>query len=217
MKKNAYKTTITSIGLLLIVGTALWLYSHYGEIKSAAIDKKKSETAAYIKTHASAAVKPDDFRNGDTARQQQVFQSFFEAVQSPQLVRIKVWDRNLTVIWSNFGDLAGQRFPENHEVQEALAGEVEFEIEKQKPEHFSERQFYELSETYVPISDAKGNIVGVVEVYQPTLSLHEEIRSQFQKAALPVVAIVVAGYGLLAFLLRLFMTHKKIGVSENPI
>jgi hypothetical protein len=216
MKLDSYTSAVATIGFLLMTGGAVWLYSRHEEIKTAVIDKKKSETAAYVKTRAVGLLKPEDFQDGDALRQRQVFRSFFDAVQSPELVRIKVWDRNLTVIWSNFDDLSGQRFPDNHEVQEALQGEVKFEIEKKKPEHFSERQFYELSETYVPISDAKGHIVGVVEVYQPTTSLREEIGSQFRKSALPAAATVVTGYGLLVSLLRLFMTRKKMAVSEKP-
>ena len=217
MKTDAFKTVVIGFGILLFAVVALWLYSRHSEIRAGVIERKKAETATYIRDRAAALVDTEVFAGGDSIRQRRVFQSFFDAIQSPELVRIKVWDRNLTVLWSNFGELIGQRFPENHEMQEALAGEVEFEIEKQKPEHFSERQFYELSETYVPISDAKGQIVGVVEVYQPTLPLHEEIRSQFHKAALPVGVFMFVGYGALVILLRLLMAPKKIGVGENPI
>ncbi len=217
MKESAYKGIVFIFGLLLLGVVALWLYSRYSEIRTAAIERKKSETAAYIKSRVSAMVDPAVFDGGDFIRQRQVFQSFFDTIRSRQLAGVNVWDRNMTVLWSNLGELNGRRFPENHGVRKALDGEVEFGMGRQNTEHFTGRQFYELSYTYVPISDAKGNIVGVVELYQPTLSLHEEIGSEFKQAALPVGAFMFIGYGTLVLLLHMFMAPKNLGVGENPI
>jgi len=217
MKEGAYKTVVLGFGFLLFVVVALWLYSRYSEIRTAAIERKKAETAGYIKSRVSAMVDPAVFGGGDFIRQRQVFQSFFDTIRSRQLAGIKVWDRDMTVLWSNLGELTGQRFPENREVRRALDGEVEFGVGRQKTEHFTGRQLHELSYTYVPISDAKGNIVGVVEVYQPTLSLHEEIGSEFQQAALPVGTFMFIGYGMLVLLLHMLMAPKNLAVGENPI
>lgn len=211
MKTDPFRGAVIGFGIFLFAGVALWLYSRYSEIRTAVIEQKKAETAAYVRSHAATALKLKAFTEADSVRRRQAFQSFFEAIQSPEVVRIKVWNRNPTVLWSNFGELGGGRFPEKHVVLEALGGEVEFDIEKQKPEHFSARRFAELSETYVPVADAKGEIVGVVEVTQTTLSLHEEIRSRFQKEALPVGVFMFVGYGALVILLHLLMTPKKIG------
>jgi hypothetical protein len=217
MNESAYKGIVLAFGLLLLGVVALWLYSRYSEIRTAAIERKKAETAAYIKSRVSAMVDPAVFDGGDFIRQRQVFQSFFDTIRSRQLAGIKIWDRDMTVLWSNLGELTGQRFPENYEVRKALDGEIEFGVRGQYTEHLTERQFHELSYAYVPISDANGNIVGVVEVYQPTLSLHEEIGSEFQQAALPVGAFMFIGYGMLVVLLHMLMAPKNLGVGENPI
>jgi len=216
MNESACKGIVLAFGLLLLGVVALWLYSRYSEIRTAAIERKKAETAAYIKSRVSAMVDPAVFDGGDFIRQRQVFQSFFDTIRSRQLAGIKIWDRDMTVLWSNLGELTGQRFPENYEVRKALDGEIEFGVRGQYTEHLTERQFHELSYAYVPISDANGNIVGVVEVYQPTLSLHEEIGSEFQQAALPVGALMFIGYGMLVVLLHMLMAPKNLGVGENP-
>ena len=209
MKEAAYKGIVLAFGLLLLAVVALWLYSRYSEIRTAAIDKKKTDTAAYLTSRVSSVIDPAVFGARDSIRQRRVLQSFFDSIQSRELSGLTIWDRDLRVIWSNLGESVQRQSTENRKVREALGGEVGFVIERQKPEQASESQAQELSATYVPISDAKGDILGAVAVYQPTLSLHEEIRSEFNQAALPVGAFMFIGYGMLVILLHMSMTPKS--------
>jgi len=209
MKEGAYKTVVLAFGVLLFAVITLWLYSRYSEIKTGVIERKKTETADNLTSRVSAMVDPAVFSGGDSIRQRQVLQSFFVSIQSRELSGFSVWNRDLTVIWSNIGESVQQQSKEDRKVREAFGGEVGFSIERQKPEHSSESQAQEQCATYVPISDAKGDIVGVVAVYQPALSLHEEIRSEFNQAALPVGAFMFIGYGMLVILLHMLMTPKS--------
>lgn len=204
--KAHYKVSL-GLAALVILGAGLWLWSQYRAITAAAIEKTKTSSAQYVQERARSLIKPEDFSDGDLVRQRKVFETFFEAVQSPNLVRLKVWDRNFTVTWSNLSELIGQRFPDNHEVEEALEGKIEFEIEKPKTEHLTERQYQELGELYVPITGGKGNIVGILEVYQPTHSLRQEVRAEFLRAA-ALAAVVAAALYILA-LLALRSLKKK--------
>lgn len=197
-----YQKVILALALLIVFGTGAWLYSRYSAIKSNAIEKQKAQTAGHIQSLASALLRAEDFSDKDSARQRRAFQSFFEAIQSPEIVRMKVWDKNFTVIWATLTELIGQRFPDNHEVKEALEGKVEFEIDKPKDEHVSERQFQQLSEIYVPIRDSKEEIIGVIEVYQSIVSLNDEVKSNFQKVAIPAIIGALISYVILAFSLR---------------
>ena len=187
-----YKSTI-GVTAIALVGVSLLLYARYEAIKTSVIDKRKAEVAAFIQARASAMIKPEDFNSQDPLRRSKVFESFFEAIHSPELVRMKVWDRNYTVLWSNLTELIGQRFPDNHEVKESFEGKVEFEIDRPKEEHVFERAFLELAEIYVPFPDGDGKIVGVIEIYQPAFSLHQEIRGRFLKSAIPIVIIASLG------------------------
>ena len=217
MKESAYKGIVFAFGLLLLGVVALWLYSRYSEIRTGAIERKKTDTAAYLTSRVSSVVYPAVFGARDSIQQRRVFQSFFDSIQSRELSGLTVWDRDLRVIWSNLGESVQRQSTENRNVREALRGEVGFVIEGQKPEHSPDSHAQELYATYAAISDAKGDIVGVVAVYQPTQSLHEEIRSEFNQAALPVGAFMFTGYGMLVLLLHMLMAPKDLGVGENPI
>jgi signal transduction histidine kinase/ActR/RegA family two-component response regulator len=110
----------------------------------------------------------------------------------PEVVRVKVWDRNATVLWSDEPRLIGQRFPDNDELKEALAGEVSVEIKTLAGrEHAYERTTYTtLAEVYVPIvSKTTGQVVGVVEVYKSPLRLLAAI----QRARFVIWTISLAG------------------------
>jgi len=123
----------------------------------------------------------------------------------PEVVRVQVWDRNATVLWSDEPRLIGQRFPDNDELKEALAGEVSVEIKTlEGREHAYERTSYTtLAEVYVPIvSKRTGQVVGVVEVYKSPLRLLAAI----QRARLVIWTISLAGalilYAVLFALVR---------------
>ncbi len=194
---SRFSKVVMGCALFVALATGLWLYVSYGNIKQAAIEKRKAETAAYLQKRAAALLKAEDFTAGDPALRQQSFQAFFDAVQSPDLVRMKIWNRDFTVVWSELRELIGQRFPDNHEVQEALEGKIEFELAKSKDEQVSERAFQALSETYVPFFNAKGEVVGVFEVYQPVTTLNEGIRSRFRSLARTALIFAALVFGIL--------------------
>jgi hypothetical protein len=209
MIESAYKGIVFAFGLLLLAVVALWLYSRYSEIRTGALERKRDETADYVKGRLSGVVDPAVFGARNSIQRRRVFQSFFNSIQSRELSGVTIWDRELRVIWSNLGESVQGQSTENRKVREALGGEIGLVIERQRSEPASESQVEEQYATYVPISDAKGNILGVVAVYQPTLSLHEEIRSEFNRAALPVGALMFIGYGMLVILLHMLMTPKN--------
>ena len=95
----------------------------------------------------------------------------------PEVVRVKVWDRHATVLWSNEPRLIGQRFPDNDELNAALAGDVSVEMKT-------------LAEVYVPIfSKTTGQVIGVIEVYKSPVRLLATI----QRGRLVVWSISLAG------------------------
>jgi len=99
----------------------------------------------------------------------------------PKIVRIKVWSRDATVIWSDEPRLIGQRFSDDDELKEALAGEVTVEIKTLEGRElaYERPSFTTLAEVYVPIiSKTTGEVVGVVEIYKNPLRLLADLRGR---------------------------------------
>jgi len=118
----------------------------------------------------------------------------------PGVVRIKVWDREATVLWSDEAKLMGQRFPENEELRASLAGKVAVEISRlTKHEHAYERgRSGLLAEVYVPIlSKETGKVLGVVEVYK----IHDRLAATIRWGRIIIWTISLAGGGALYLVL----------------
>lgn len=98
----------------------------------------------------------------------------------PDVVRIKLWNKDMVVVWSDDRRLVGNIFLDNEELKEALKGEIVSELSfLEKSEQKFERKFQNLLELYVPIK-SDGGIEIVFEVYQNLDPMYAEISRQKQ-------------------------------------
>lgn len=208
------------IALILILGNSVFLWTKY----QASLEPTFSENA--MKAHplfqakikkvtdevlAQSMTLPDgSFNLGAGIEAEELFEEFFNTIKSADLFRIKVWDRNYTVLWANATEAIGKSYPDNHEAQEALEGEMEVEVKKgevsatSKSESFTERSFSNYAEVYVPIKDKSGKIVGIIETYVVTEDVVGQLRSEFYKSVITSVA-VSGGIFALAYLALRFL------------
>ena len=100
----------------------------------------------------------------------------------PDIKRIKFWNKDRVIVWSDEKQLVGQHFPDNEELDDAFAGKVVSELSTlEKAENKFERQFKRLLELYVPIKfGASQEIDAVIEIYQNLDPLYRDISSQKQ-------------------------------------
>ena len=127
----------------------------------------------------------------------------------PEIVRIKVWDRTATVVWSDEPRLIGQRFSDDDELRVALAGEVSVEIKTLggRENSYERLNYTTLAEVYVPIvSKTTGQVVGVVEVYKNPIRLLATI----QRAHFVIWTLSLAG-GLILYLVLFPLVRKVYG------
>ena len=125
----------------------------------------------------------------------------------PEVTRIKIWNPEATVLWSDETRLIGQRFPENDELQEALTGRVAIEIKSlTRTENVYEPHGARLAEIYVPIFSSTGAVIGVVEIYKTPARLFATIR----RGTLLIWSISLAGGGVL-FLILLPLVREVYG------
>ncbi|TAN44265.1 MAG: hypothetical protein EPN22_07200 [Nitrospirae bacterium] len=97
----------------------------------------------------------------------------------PDIIRIKIWNKDRVVVWSDDRRLVGQRFPDNDELIEAFEGKIASELSSLgKSEQKFERPYKKLLELYVPIKFPDGKILAVFELYQNLDPLYIDIDSQ---------------------------------------
>src|SRR5205085_1432757 len=72
-------------------------------------------------------------------------------VLGSDIARIKIWSRDLKVVYSDDASTIGRTFAESDELKEALDGHVASEVsDLSKAENVDDRKFGQLLEVYVP-------------------------------------------------------------------
>jgi signal transduction histidine kinase len=135
------------------------------------VSETRETRAKYINAIISHQLTQADFQ---TVKQGTEWESFRQKVTDllslPEVVRVKIYNRQGTLIWSDSVELM-QMAPDakdNPELLEALEGHIEAELSQlEKEEHRFERgSFRSLMELYVPIYfNGSKKVGGVAEVY----------------------------------------------------
>ena len=138
-------------------------------------------TADTILVQALDSTRPIDFVTPFSPSAQEHFEALYRrAVRIPEVVRVKIYDAAMTVVWSDKPPLFGQRFVDNSHLQGALAGRITVNLEthERKGENLYEGpEFSELVEVYVPIVfPDTSQVVGVVETYKMPARVLTKIR-----------------------------------------
>ncbi|MCV2364807.1 HAMP domain-containing histidine kinase [Paucibacter sp. DJ1R-11] len=120
----------------------------------------------------------------------------------PDVLRANVYRRDGQVLWSSNPGLIGQRFADNDELEAAERGELVVHAGRISPDERSKAEHIGLAaavsfyvETYIPVLNPAGQVVGVIELYKAPLALTEAI----ERGRLQVAGMALAG-ALLLFL-----------------
>jgi acyl carrier protein phosphodiesterase len=90
--------------------------------------------------------------------------------------RVKLWNRDQTVVWSDQKELIGENFPDEDVMRRLEEGELTFELtEPHAEEHRYEQSVDLFLEIYIPVMH-RGKLIGVVEIYENNRQLNREIR-----------------------------------------
>jgi len=135
---------------------------------------ERTSTAEAIRAQVAAVLDPEDFVRWDTLPAQTRFYEFFQlALANPEILRVKLYNLDMRVVWSDEPRLLGVRFANNPHLARALGGETVAHLEEMsKAENEYERGFASVVELYVPIVLHRGGtpgasmVDGVVEVYK---------------------------------------------------
>ncbi len=203
---------------LVFIGGGWWFVDRYETgMLDVAMKGEKERIAEYLRGKAVAVgLTREVFQSTDFEVQDAAFKKYWAAIQSPEYVRIKIWNDNFTLVWADLKESIGQRFPDNHEMEDALDGEVEMEIESLGgSENENERQFFKTSEVYVPLYGEQGKeVIGVVEVYK-TAHFIDAAKVAVTRMVFTVSIALLFVYGLFGILLYRFFRQEKTVVTAE--
>src|SRR5436189_293661 len=177
------------------------------------LEREWTLTASYITKEAHSNLSPAYFRAPSTPEAQARFATFYEdVILMPELIRLKIYDAEGTVIWSDEPRLVGQRFPDNPQLRGALAGQimVKGEIGERKGENVYEHNLA-LVEVYVPIVFQDSRVVGVVEAYKSPDQVFARVRS----IKIIVAATALLGASLLYIALVYIVRRSAVRIEQQ--
>jgi two-component system, NtrC family, sensor histidine kinase HydH len=186
--------------VVICLTTAALAWTVTSALRRDLLAREWGTTADYVRTSILRHLAPRDFLHPDEEASQAHFEALYtQAVTLPEIVRIKVYDANMRVVWSDEPRIIGQRFADNTHLAQALAGQtvVNLEGEQRKDENrYEGNEFAQLVEVYVPVVfPGSSRVVGAVEIYKMPAQVFASIR----KAQLTVAAATAAG-GILLYL-----------------
>ena len=192
--------------LLMVVIAIVLVWGIQRHLEMAALQQEAENAADQVASILNPNLRLADLVGPlDPARFAQIDALIRQNVLSKHIVRIKIWNRDGQVIYSDKKDLVGRRFPVEGELKEALDGEIAMEISSlQKDENVAERGRYSrLIEIYVPLRLMDSpQISGVYEIYHD-LSLLEPHLAEMQRFVLVNIGLgFVILYVLLFWIVR---------------
>ena len=177
------------------------------------LEREWTLTAAYVKKEAQKILVRSDFETPNDPASQARFDQFYQdVILMPELVRLKIYDTEMRVIWSDEPRLIGQRFPANPELKGALGGNVSVktEIGERKGENLYEENL-SLVEVYVPVIFDGSRVVGVVEAYKSPDQVFARVRS----IKIIVAATALLGASLLYIALVYIVKRSALRIDQQ--
>src|SRR5437867_12125949 len=154
MKKPSLLTqfSVLSLVLFIIIGAALgWgLTNHFEE---QALEQQKNNTAALMPPAIAPYLNQSILEKGAVDdKDYRAIENAFTFLGGAGLARVKVWNLEGMVIYSDQRDLVGKRFPISDWLRGAFDGHTMPDISPlNKEENAEERGYGELLEVYTPL------------------------------------------------------------------
>ena len=176
-------------------------------LQAAMIDRAKTFIADIITLQAKEYFPDSSYFTLQNAQSMPfIYDHVYDAVKTKEVVRIKVWATDASIVYSDDKSIIGKKFSDDETLREALKGKVTAEIVKPtSSENVSERAFKQLMEVYVPIYYQSVKPSGVIEIYYGLDSLNKNITD----ASFTVYSLMVGAFLVLTILFY-FLTNTFI-------
>lgn len=193
------KFTILSVVVTVVIVGGLGLLVS-GLLRTWLLASEVRVTSEALRMVTATDLPPAVFRAAVREHSNDVFEYVWKHLRGMhEVIRMKVYDTDGRIVWSDEEQLIGEIYEDNEELKEALTGEVVAEMGKAKAEHEYETSLApeaQLMEVYVPLKDENdGSVYGVFELYK-----HPRGFVRSRRHMLAIVGTAGLGGGVLLFL-----------------
>lgn len=203
--------------IIFIIMAVLLAVSVNKLIHELLINRSKLFISDFIQLQAKNNLTQEDFYSQNIYYENNIFKEFVEKIKTKEILRVKIWNKNKTVIFSDDKSIIGKSFQDNAELEEALNGETAAEISHpQKSENADEKKYNELLEIYIPVNfNEKKQPDGVIEVYFGMDSLNKLQMETKVKIFYIIIINIIILYLFLLIFFRIFIKNPIINLKET--
>ncbi len=214
MKLNLVQKVLISVIVLFIVTSAILSFAVAAQIRETYLSEQRRNVAEFVRKQAKQHLKATDFQTNKPTSILPRFIAYQNEIITPEIVRIKIYNTEGIVIYSDQKELIGQNLfaDDPAELKEILGGNVVADIAKpDKKENAFEKQYKQLLEIYTPISFDNSGIIGIVETYYQLDLLNSEIL----KSQTYMITLVSAIFIILFLLLFLIVKRASRTIIQQ--
>jgi diguanylate cyclase (GGDEF)-like protein/PAS domain S-box-containing protein len=207
---------VLGVSAALVVATAVAVSASVSDhLTSAAMDQAVRSAQTVMHGYVDPSVSPTTLQGKDPVGAVTINRQLERLTSAGQLLRIKVWSPDGTVTFSDLQALRGRQFEIDHDLAEALEGEVEVEFSTGTAgeNEFERGVAAEFLEIYIPIVDnSTGAVMGAYEIYEDAAPIRAAIADSRRDVLLIVGAMAMA---LLALLFGAFSGASRLLTRQN--
>lgn len=194
-------TAVVGLVTLSVVGTIL-SRALSNRLSDSALDNEAHDVRMNVVPRVTRHLSRDDLSNPMGGQRYAEFQGFLEeSVLSDTILRVKLWSRDGTVLYSDDASEVGSTYPVEHDLAEALEGgtEADFKTED-SPELASDGRLLEI---YAPVVlPGSDEVVGAFEIYKSPSRLASHI------STMRTYIFIGLGGGLAAYYVIVFLALR---------
>ena len=206
---------VTSFLVFVALGVALG-YLLNGFIVGTALDSARNTAYDTIHGRLVGWLHTTDLSRPMTGHRYSQFQQFVrQSVLSSRTVRVKVWNREGLVIYSDDRSIVGKRFDIEDQLNQALHGTLTSDVSNlSKTENLADRRHFDkLLEVYLPVRFGRGPVVGAFEIYQDYAPVAAEImgtrRQLFGLLGGGLIVLYLTLFGIVQRASRMIVTQQR--------
>jgi signal transduction histidine kinase len=193
------KFAIVSLIPIVVLGLVL-AKTLQVQIRNQALTNARQLAALVAHIDIQPQLTPDDLSQGLTPdRLQRLDQALHAGLVGTEIARVKIWSRDLRVVYSDDPTLIGRTFPSSDELAEALDGRIASEVsDLTKEENVGDRSYGKLLEVYVPLTfPGDPTPAGAFELYLPYRPIEAAIARDSHRLYLVLLGGLALLYGAL--------------------
>jgi diguanylate cyclase (GGDEF)-like protein/PAS domain S-box-containing protein len=207
---------VLSVSAVLVAATAFAVSVNVSDhLARTAVNEARRTTEAVVRGYVDPLVTAGGFGEIPIDERVKIDGELNRLVASGNILRIKIWAPDGTVVFSDLPALRARQFPIGDELHEALDGEAATEFSSATAEEniFERGLAARFLEIYLPIRIAgTSQVVGAYEIYQDAAPIETDIATTRRDVLLIVGAMALA---LLALLFGAFSGTSRLLSLQN--